>query len=84
MSFAVAWPRHRGVCAMSPRQAGWLGCLTTELDYLFSVAVTRKPHDLDGAMDGSGVARQSGWEASDNQDGHFGGRGGRMIVGGRR
>jgi hypothetical protein len=26
------------------------------------------------------VARQSGWEHSDNQDGHFGGRGGRMIV----
>jgi hypothetical protein len=30
------------------------------------------------------VARQSGWEHSDNQDGHFGGRGGRMIVAGRR
>jgi hypothetical protein len=31
-----------------------------------------------------GVARQSGWEHSDNQDGHFGGRGGRMIVAARR
>ena len=30
------------------------------------------------------VARQSGWEHSDNQDGHFGGRGGRMIVAGVR
>jgi integrase len=29
------------------------------------------------------VARQSGWEHSDNQDGHFGGRGGRMIVAAR-
>jgi hypothetical protein len=28
----------------------------------------------------SGVARQSGWGHSDNQDGHFGGRGERMIV----
>ena len=26
------------------------------------------------------VARQSGWESSDNQDGHFGGRGEVMIV----
>jgi hypothetical protein len=32
----------------------------------------------------SGVARQSGWEHSDNQDGHFGGRGERMIVATRR
>ena len=31
-----------------------------------------------------GVARQSGWEHSDNQDGHFGGRGGMMIVAARR
>jgi len=30
------------------------------------------------------VARQSGWEDSDNQDGHFGGRGARMIVAARR
>jgi hypothetical protein len=30
------------------------------------------------------VARQSGWEHSDNQDGHFGGRGERMIVAARR
>ena len=30
------------------------------------------------------VARQSGWESSDNQDGHFGGRGGEMIVAARR
>ena len=30
------------------------------------------------------VARQSGWEHSDNQDGHFGGRGKRMIVAARR
>jgi hypothetical protein len=30
------------------------------------------------------VARQSGWEHSDNQDGHFGGRGERMIVATRR
>jgi hypothetical protein len=30
------------------------------------------------------VARQSGWEGSDNQDGHFGGRGGGMIVAARR
>jgi len=33
---------------------------------------------------GRRVARQSGWEHSDNQDGHFGGRGGRMIVAARR
>ena len=31
-----------------------------------------------------GVARQSGWEGSDNQDGHFGGRGEEMIVAARR
>ena len=30
------------------------------------------------------VARQSGWESSDNQDGHFGGRGEVMIVAERR
>ena len=30
------------------------------------------------------LARQSGWEHSDNQDGHFGGRGERMIVAARR
>jgi transposase-like protein len=30
------------------------------------------------------VARQSGWESSDNQEGHFGGRGGVMIVAARR
>jgi hypothetical protein len=30
------------------------------------------------------VARQSGWKDSDNQDGHFGGRGERMIVAARR
>ena len=30
------------------------------------------------------VARQSGWEHSDNQDGHFGGRGESMIVAARR
>ena len=30
------------------------------------------------------VARQSGWEGSDNQDGHFGGRGEEMIVAARR
>jgi hypothetical protein len=30
------------------------------------------------------VARQSGWEHSDNQDDHFEGRGGRMIVAARR
>jgi hypothetical protein len=30
------------------------------------------------------VARQSGWEHSDNQDGHFGGRGEMMIVAARR
>jgi hypothetical protein len=36
------------------------------------------------AMMVSHVARQSGWEHSDNQDGHFGGRGGRMIVAARR
>ena len=32
----------------------------------------------------SDVARQSGWESSDNQDGHFGGRGEVMIVAARR
>jgi hypothetical protein len=32
----------------------------------------------------STVARQSGWEHSDNQDGHFGGRGERMIIAARR
>jgi transposase len=30
------------------------------------------------------VARQSGWEHSDNQGGHFGGRGRRMIVAAQR
>ncbi len=30
------------------------------------------------------VARQSGWEHSDNQDGHFGGRGERIFVAARR
>jgi len=41
-----------------------------------------KPAERQGcALD---VARQSGWEHSDNQDGHFGGRGGRMIVAARR
>jgi hypothetical protein len=30
------------------------------------------------------VARQSGWESSDNQDGHFGGRGEVKIVAARR
>ena len=29
------------------------------------------------------VARQSGWEHSDNQDGHFGGRGERILVAAR-
>ena len=29
------------------------------------------------------VARQSGWEHSDNQDGHFGGRGERIFVAAR-
>ena len=33
---------------------------------------------------GRAVARQSGWESSDNQDGHFGGRGEVMIVAARR
>jgi hypothetical protein len=33
---------------------------------------------------GRTVARQSGWESSDNQDGHFGGRGEVMIVAERR
>ena len=33
---------------------------------------------------GADVVRQSGWEHSDNQDGHFGGRGGGMIVAARR
>jgi hypothetical protein len=33
---------------------------------------------------GHTVARQSGWESSDNQDGHFGGRGEVMIVAERR
>jgi hypothetical protein len=39
-----------------------------------------------GSGDGStsSVARQSGWEGSDNQDGHFGGRGDVMIVAARR
>ena len=31
----------------------------------------------------SSVARQSGWEHSDNQDGHFGGRGERIFVAAR-
>ncbi len=31
-----------------------------------------------------GVARQSGWEGGDGQDGHFGGRGAVMIVAARR
>jgi hypothetical protein len=30
------------------------------------------------------VARQSGWEGSDNQDGHFGGRGDVIIVAAQR
>ncbi len=37
---------------------------------------------LDGQV--VSVARQSGWEGSDNQDGHFGGRGEVMIVAARR
>ena len=36
------------------------------------------------SWDGTLVARQSGWEGSDNQDGHFGGRGEVMIVAARR
>jgi hypothetical protein len=45
-----------------------------------------KQADLDPLYGSSGtrVARQSGWEHSDNQDGHFGGRGERMIVAARR
>ncbi len=42
------------------------------------------PLDAPGPVVLDAVARQSGWEHSDNQDGHFGGRGGRMIVAGRR
>jgi hypothetical protein len=38
----------------------------------------------EGSMAAKNVARQSGWEHSDNQDGHFGGRGVRMIVAARR
>jgi hypothetical protein len=38
--------------------------------------------NLDDALEP--VARQSGWEDSDNQDGHFGGRGMRMIVAAQR
>jgi len=34
-------------------------------------------------VDGQRVARQSGWEHSDNQDGHFGGRGERIFVAAR-
>jgi hypothetical protein len=33
--------------------------------------------------EGLAVARQSGWEGSDNQDGRFGGRGEVMIVAAR-
>jgi hypothetical protein len=33
---------------------------------------------------GLAVARQSGWEGSDNQDGHFGGRGDVIIVAAQR
>jgi hypothetical protein len=40
--------------------------------------------DLDILRDELDVARQSGWECSDNQDGHFGGRGEVMIVAARR
>jgi hypothetical protein len=36
------------------------------------------------AIEEGAVARQSGWEHSDNQDGHFGGRGERMIIAARR
>ena len=45
-------------------------------------------HDKEGLVEelekALAVARQSGWESSDNQDGHFGGRGEVMIVAARR
>ena len=40
-------------------------------------------YEVSGLL-GEAVARQSGWEHGDNQDGHFGGRGERMIVAARR
>ena len=43
-----------------------------------------RPESRRAAANRKLVARQSGWEHSDNQDGHFGGRGGRMIVAARR
>jgi hypothetical protein len=36
------------------------------------------------ALHRGAVARQSGWEGSDNQDGHFGGRGDVIIVAAQR
>jgi hypothetical protein len=38
---------------------------------------------LDCIVEIKAVARQSGWEHSDNQDGHFGGRGERIFVAAR-
>ena len=44
-----------------------------------------KQADVEAALKGIDVvARQSGWEGSDNQDGDFGGRGEVMIVAARR
>ncbi|WP_212423604.1 hypothetical protein, partial [Bradyrhizobium sp. AUGA SZCCT0283] len=43
------------------------------------LAIDKALHDRLIAEGEACVARQSGWEHSDNQDGHFGGRGERMI-----
>ena len=51
--------------------------------YLFDDRFSRPGKGNDKSLPRT-VARQSGWEHSDNQDGHFGGRGERMIVAARR
>jgi branched-chain amino acid transport system substrate-binding protein len=53
-------------------------------DYAFGQQLESDTTAVVTANGGKVVARQSGWEHSDNQDGHFGGRGGRMIVAARR
>jgi hypothetical protein len=49
-----------------------------------TIPIARFPGLMRVAPEREAVARQSGWEHSDNQDGHFGGRGERMIVAARR
>jgi hypothetical protein len=65
------------VCSMTPK-TGFLrdGCCNTGPEDVGS-------HTVCVVMTAA-VARQSGWEGSDNQDGHFGGRSVVMIATARR